>query len=505
MNGRCPRGETLSALLDQALTTSAREKVQKHLLDCSHCRAELAELRRLRTMMTRPRPRTDATPSSLTDRLVGIAGEDASLPLNARSFTSPGGVLPTRQRRNRRMLVVAAVLATTLVAFVGIGWAAAPPVQTAALDPGSNRDELAAVLADLPLGMDATAAVLSVTDLVELHSTDRVPEPTWTSNDASSTRPLGEGEALAALSRAADARHQVAVSGRQAAWIAQGEQSLHAIADVQRQPGQGAEVALRTSGGGTVANGYLPAPDVTIGVPTSYRLAGLAKAGTLLDRDVSLVEARSTDAGATVARWWIDQATGLVLWQTLAGADGRLIESAGFTSFATTPDAFVSHLPVRLNTASAPDLHLAMRAELSAAGWACAGELGGLPLVKLRGNAGTTGNSGTSRTDGEGVHTVYTDGIDTLVVSQQRGALGTTPEGYTWDATIRAYRADGPVTELTWQSGNRVFTVTAFGSGERLDEAIGLLPHDPPLLRTRIERVQAGWHHILTGSQAGIP
>lgn len=485
MTGRCPPGESLSALLDQALTTQAREKVQRHLFDCADCRAELADLRRLRSMMTRPRPATGPTPSSLTDRLVGIAGDDASLPLTTRPFAATSGSLPTRHRRNRRMLLVATLLATTLVAFVGIGWAAAPPVRTAALTPEGQTDDLAAVLAALPLGMDASAAVLAISDQQELRATGQVPEPSWTASDSPSG--WGRAEALAALNRAVRARQQVAVAGQQSVWIATPDAgTVHAEARVQRQPGQGSEVEVSSATGASVADGYLPATDDTIGIPTRHVLSGVERAGTLLDRPVSLVEARDPESGALEARWWLDEKTGLLLWQTVMAPDGRLVESAGFTSLTTPSDAFVPHLPARLTVSTASDVQLSMRGELSADGWSCASELAGLPLIRLR-------------SDADGVQTVYSDGIDTVVVSQQQGALAAHPAGVTWDPALRAYRGSGPATELIWQSGTRVFTVTSFGSGDRLDQVVGLLPHDAPVLRTRAERVQDGWRRILTG------
>ena len=66
----CP-GEVLSGLVDGQLDHQARERVQRHLVDCAGCRAARAAQAQLKTVL-----RTAAVPpvsEQLTSRLLGLA------------------------------------------------------------------------------------------------------------------------------------------------------------------------------------------------------------------------------------------------------------------------------------------------------------------------------------------------------------------------------------------------------------------------------------------------
>ncbi len=63
-----------------------------------------------------------------------------------------------------------------------------------------------------------------------------------------------------------------------------------------------------------------------------------------------------------------------------------------------------------------PSLTLSSAAELVNSGWFCEGELGEMSLVRLR----------SDEPDQPGaLHMVYSDGVSTLSVFEQRGRLGT--------------------------------------------------------------------------------
>ena len=102
--------ELRSAFVDGALDDADRERLLAHLVDCSDCRREVAELRHVRSLLTGS---TDPglTPVDLSHRLVSIAGDEATEPLWTRPFrrTAGGGELPSR-RHLVRTRVLAGVL-----------------------------------------------------------------------------------------------------------------------------------------------------------------------------------------------------------------------------------------------------------------------------------------------------------------------------------------------------------------------------------------------------------
>ena len=95
------------------------------------------------------------------------------------------------------------------------------------------------------------------------------------------------------------------------------------------------------------------------------------------------------------------------------------------------------------------------------------------------------------------VHLVYSDGLSTVSVLQQRGRLTAAPEGSQWDAALGAHVRRGASGVATWQSGEMVLTVVTDGSAGLLAEAVESLPHDGAMTQTTLYRIKAGWARIL--------
>ena len=133
-------------------------------------------------------------------------------------------------------------------------------------------------------------------------------------------------------------------------------------------------------------------------------------------------------------------------------------------------------------------LTLSRAAELQRDGWICADRLAGLPLLRLR----------TDQTDDpELVHLVYSDGLTTVSVIEQRGRLGSPPSGTTRDQTLGAWVTDGMPSAASWTSGDVVLTAVTDGSRVTLAAAVAALPHEGLRQPTTMERVRAGWARIL--------
>ena len=78
----------------------------------------------------------------------------------------------------------------------------------------------------------------------------------------------------------------------------------------------------------------------------NYSLSGIDSAHVAGRRATMVAASR---AGRVAARWWVDEATGLVLWQETYDEDGDVELSFGFTTVTISPSAeMLDHLLPRL-------------------------------------------------------------------------------------------------------------------------------------------------------------
>jgi len=198
--------------------------------------------------------------------------------------------------------------------------------------------------------------------------------------------------------------------------------------------------------------------------------------------------------GVVAARWWVDDATGILLWQESYDETGLVDLSYGFTSFKLSRDAGSwEHPPPRLNVLTATiSLPLHDTTRLDRAGWSCPRGLAGLSLVRLQ----SDGSSNPST-----LHLVYSDGLATVTVLEQRGRLPDSPEGLAWDPTLRAYVRHAATEVASWQSRDRVYTVVTDGSEELLTAAVRSLPHEASRTPTTLDRILTGWAKILADAK----
>lgn len=488
-----------SALVDGSLPPGRRERLLVHLVHCTPCRDDVAELRRVREALRGPAA-TEA-PRELAERLLRIAGEEARTPLRGQPSrrTRPGS-RTSRRRRRLRATAAAVAVGTTVVGAGALGWAAAPAAALSAVaDPGVRaRAELGATLAQLPLVDPAVGAVVAA-DPADLDG----PAPAAGRQPALlGERPLDPVSAVAALRRALTAGGQVGYRGVQDVRTTSATGTLGAAVAVRSVPGQGSTAEVRDALGAVVATSTVPAsgpgrmPDegaVEL-LSTHFRLGGWAD-GQVAGRAAAVVQASRAD-GSVAARWWVDDATGLLLAQQTFDADGTLRLSAGFavlevgTSALDQPAAPTT--PVAAVTTAGTALTLSNAPVLSRAGWACDERLAGLALVRLRSDGAAEPGA---------VHLVYSDGVSTLTVHEQRGLLAAGPEGSSWDTGLGAWTRSGPSALASWQSGDRVFTVTTDGPGTLLAAAVASLPHEAPRERTTMERIREGWGTLLADTK----
>ncbi len=490
--------ESRSAFVDDALSDVDRERMLAHLVGCAECRADVAELRAGRDLLRRGS--APATVDDLSARLLTIAGGEVAQPLWARPFrrpilAGPGG-LPSRRRARRMQLTAATAAAVGTMTAAGlIGYAAAPWGELAAVsDPVAEAQRtFTSSLGQFPLANDALGAVL-------LTDTDELAAYPATLGPAPSTahRSMSAEQARAAMERAADNQHTVSYSGRQSFFASRDGQMLRADVEVEARPGQGATLTVLSQRGVELLDGFSPAA-VSSRVVDDELLGLLARNYTLTGVGGAVVAGRSATEisawsdGQRWARWWLDDATGITLWQELYdGEQGSFVLSFGFTAVSVTPAAeMLDHLPPRLVAVSpSTSLSVADVGWLSGAGWSCGRELADLSLVRLRTNRPV---------DATAVYAVYSDGVATVGVVEQRGRLEGPPPETAWDPGLQAYVSRGASQTATWQTEDSVVTVITDGSGDLLTRAVTFLPPDRADTPTTMERVKEGWATILAG------
>lgn len=489
-----PLAQDRSALVDGSLSPERRERLLVHLVHCTSCRDDVAELRRLRAALARRRP-TEA-PHHLAERLVLIAGEEARSPLWRRpSRRTRSGALGSRRRTRRLRVAAAAAVGGTVLGAGALGWVAAPAsALTPVVDPTVRAQaELGATLAQLPLVHPAVGAVLSADPA---HLTRSAPVA-GRAPAVTGSRTIDPVTALGVLRRALAAVDQVGYQGVQEVRSRDARGPLAASVVVRSVPGQGGTAEVRDAAGETVATstaaatsaGRMPDEGVVHLLAAHHRLGGWSD-GRAAGRPAAVVQASRAD-GTVAARWWVDDATGLLLAQQTFDPAGEPLVTAGFAVVEVGPpaaDLALDPVDVVSSPTTGTTLTLSNAPQLSQAGWSCEERLAGLTLVRLRSDGATEPGA---------VHLVYTDGVSTLTVHEQRGSLVASPDGSSWDTGLGAWTRTGPSNLASWQSGDRVFTVATDGAASLLAAAVDSLPHEPPRDRTTMERIREGWGTLL--------
>jgi len=489
--------ESRSAYVDGALDDAGREKLLAHLVECAECREDVAELRYVRDLLSRARSQPAPAADDLSERLVSIAGMAATEPLWTRPFRRPAPEgwlgLPSRRRARRvRTAAVAAAAVGTFTVVGAIGYAAAPYGQLGVVrDPvGRAQAAFSSSLGQFPLVSDSLSAVM----LADAGQLAAYP-PTLGPTPSPAHQPLTEQQADAAMTRAVGSQHSVSYSGRQSFYATREGQSMWAAIAVQARSGQGSEVKVLSRSGEQLVYGFSPAAvssrvvddDLLDLLARNYTLTGVAGA-TVAGRSATEISAWSL--GQRAARWWLDDETGIVLWQELYDGTGAVALSVGFTSVTVMPAAeMMDHLPPRLLPAMATtSLSVADATWLEGSGWTCGRDLSGLSLVRLHTD---------SAVDPSAVQAIYSDGVATVAVLEQRGRLDGAPAGTQWDPDLRAYVRRGASQTATWQANGAVLTVVTDGPADVLTRAVASLPLERSAPPTTMDRVREGWASIL--------
>ncbi|MCW2573137.1 MAG: putative sigma regulatory protein MucB/RseB [Frankiales bacterium] len=292
------------------------------------------------------------------------------------------------------------------------------------------------------------------------------PDPSPSGSAASEARAL---QLLSAASRAARTR---SYSGTQYVATWREDMGSSSVADIRHSPAEGSVVQVRPTADSAIDTAVTPTTDLD---PRLLRLLAqhyaLAVAGTATctGRAVEVVEATRPADGLVVGRFWIDDASSLVLRREIFDGSGRLIRSSAFTTLNIGP-AGLDVVPAAVSTGQLdPDSIQQLRID----GWQIPQALpGDLELFDAR-----------MRThSGEQVlHLSYSDGLSTLSLFAQRGRLGAARmAGFTKQQVGRSavwVRPSSPE-RVIWGGGGRVFTLLSDASPATVRAAVTGLPHE---------------------------
>ena len=488
--------ESRSALVDGALADTDRERLLAHLVACAPCRRDVAELRELRQLLGGTARQDLPESQSLPTRLAAIGGSGSR-------WRGPAAFRRSRAvraglRRWRRVPAVLAAAGVTVVAVTGVGYAAAPaPAPPPVGDPSREaRAEFAAMLGQLPLASQSLTAVVAAQD-------DALTAPAVAAaavpRSAGGTA-LSSPRALALLDRSARASDALSYTGTAVVSAATGEQRRAARVRVTVRADQGYDVRAFDGGGRQVLAGFTPAPapsrildrELLSLLSANYVLSGWT-GSRVAGRSATVVEAAPTSTlvgRSPSARWWVDDATGLVLrYETYSGGRSEPVLAAGFQSIRFDGEAgILEHLPPRLAVATTTASRtVSSAASLTDEGWSAPRQLDGLSLIRVRSEEGSAGV----------LHLVYSDGVRTMSVFQQRGRLPESLPGWRYDPALSAHIRRGPANYATWQSDQVVFTVVTDAAPEVLSAVVRDLPHRSAPTGSTMERVRTGWTRIL--------
>jgi negative regulator of sigma E activity len=494
--------ELRSAFVDGALNNTDRDRLLRHLVDCADCRRDIEDLRAVRELLNQTKTEPGATPTDLSLRLVSIAGTESVAPLWSRPFrrspaarTSLTDGLPSHRRTVKLRATAAAVaVGATVTAMGAVGYAAAPSLATVGDPTSEAQAAFSSSLGQFPLASDALNAVM----LADSSGLTASAAPPLQGPIVPTGPTLTAAEAHATMQRAAQAAHSVSYSGSQSFLAYRNGGVIVAQIQVDARAGQGSQVMVNSQTGQQLLKGFTPAlissrviDEELLGLLERNYQFSAARGASVAGRSATLVTATRDGSYPAAARWWVDDATGIVLWQETYDENGSVDLSFGFTSVSVSRrDSILEHLPPRLAVPrTSTSLTISSAAELGASGWSSPRKLAGLSLVKLRSDR--AGNP-------DALHLIYSDGLTTVSVFEQRGQLRTVPRDSQWDAALAAHVRNGASDVATWQSGDLVFTVVTDGTAGALANAVASLPHDEGPMPTTLGRIKAGWVRILS-------
>ncbi|MCG5216680.1 sigma-E factor regulatory protein RseB domain-containing protein [Streptosporangium soli] len=239
------------------------------------------------------------------------------------------------------------------------------------------------------------------------------------------------------------------------------------LVDVSNTPGSGLTIHPEpgTADPGSLAGGMSAPPEEMLEVlARNFRIVTAGR-GSVCGRDTLVVHALRPD-GSTAARFWIDEASRLVLRREVLDGRGRVTHAGAFIDIRLPPPRRLTRTP---EPGQQSRLDVDGLAGLRDRGWTFPRALPGrLELF-------------TAEETGGYLHLGYSDGLSVVSVFVQRGSLDEARLAG-WHATARSghtiWIRDSAEQETIWASGGHVYTVVADAPADMVDAAVAALPHE---------------------------
>jgi negative regulator of sigma E activity len=303
-------------------------------------------------------------------------------------------------------------------------------------------------------------------------------------------------QAVSWLQRAAAAPDRVSYHGTQiiTAWGPHGASS--AMLDILHAASQGSEISVLGSSSAPGAKAFVQRATTTGAAIDGGPLALLQATYQLvykcctdtIGRTAVLVEALRADK-TLAARFWIDQATGLLLQRQLFSGNGRtMVRATVFTELEIEDSEFLGHLPPMLPTGVQP-IGLGKVDTLRSEGWVCAPELpGSLKLYDVHEDTG----SGSLQFS-------YSDGLFNVSLFEQRGALDPAAvAGFATTDDPGVHFRYGMPSYVVWSSGGIVYTLIGDLPPDMLGQVVRSFAHEVPAELSALQRMGTGLAKIAT-------
>lgn len=456
----------LNAYVDQTLPSRREELIAYHLAGCERCCAEMNALCEVRDTLSSCR--RSATPMTLNARLEQIAGEHADAPLYLRA--GPGRLPTSRVTRNRRLAQSGAALFTLAVALIVLAVLVAPE-PTRITDPVKEARERYSMASSAVSVNEAVGAVLLAYEKgADLGATVSYQPRGF---DGASS-PISATAAAELLQESKNV--DVAYSGSQRVWVAVGE-GLYRSADVRtaKEPDRGAVLRVLDSRGSDFSAAFLP--DFVMSAYSAPSGWSFSKSddNAVIDGRAAVHLSAHAD-GRTVASWWLDTESGLLLWAERYDTSGQASIAVGYTSLSFgSADVAGDHTET---------LTLQPASSSGKAGWCvgmttCPEALQGLPLVGY-----------SSSDDGGSMVLVYSDGFQTAVLGVTPGVLDS------GETSVRELSSSLPSVSV-WQHGDTVLSLATNASSDVLAGLVAELPGESPRVDSVMDRIQAGLRRLI--------
>ena len=323
-----------------------------------------------------------------------------------------------------------------------------------------------------------------------------------TAAPASAARP--EPRWRAVLDRAAQMAEQRAYVG-ESMWVTY-EHGVASVSTFLVQSTGGGEITVadRTryavrlgADGGSLADherGWffpLPAADLAKAHKGLDRLASkydvqVLSSESLLDRPSTRLQILRESDGELVERLWIDDASGLLLRRETYDGEGELLRMVAYLKLDLRPDGrSVEGVHATRGQRPAQERREQDVTEVDDVGRAALRDAGWTIPDALPGDYATEGSYAVSAGETQPLQTVYSDGLYTVSLFEQRGSLDPTtlPEGaqitsaygfpsYTWPGAVP--------TRVVWEAGGTTWSLVGDAPPDQMREIITALPRPVP-------------------------